>query len=113
ASIRQVMAIHPELQIELQYDFKSKNKILANESRLAGALVNLLANAVEAIKEIGGKQSGVIRMSTISVENEFVFKIFNDGPSIPEEAINHIFEPLFSRGKTRGTGLGLSSVMKS
>lgn len=113
ASVRQVMTIHPEMNIDLQYKLNSPYKILGNESRLAGALVNLITNAVEAIKEIGGKNKGIIRFSTETKNNQFVFKIYNDGPSIPNDLLNKIFQPLFSSGKMKGTGLGLSSVLKS
>ena len=113
ASIRQVMSINNGMDLQLQYDFKGTNKILADESRLASALVNIITNAVEAIKDIGGSNQGLISFSTESNDSGFHLRIFNNGPSIPEKILNEIFKPLFTSGKSKGTGLGLSSVTKA
>lgn len=112
ASIRQVMTINSNLDIQLQYQFNEKYKIFGDESRLAGALVNIITNAVEAIKDTGGKSSGIIRFITERSAEGLTLKIFNDGPPIPEDLLGEIFKPLFSNGKIKGTGLGLSSVLK-
>ncbi len=112
ASIKQVLTISKNVALYLEYDFKAPNKILGDESRLASVLTNLISNAVEAIKDIGGKSSGVIRFTTIVEKDYLIFKIFNDGPLIPANVLSDIFKPLFTFGKIRGTGLGLASVAK-
>lgn len=112
-SIKQVMIINQEMDIKLDYKFDADVKVLGDQSSLSGALVNLIGNAVEAIRDIGNKKTGSIRFTTHTSENEFVFKIFNDGPLIPEEMIDQIFKPLFTHGKAKGTGLGLASVSKT
>lgn len=112
-SIKQVMTIHQNLNIDLEYDFKTNHKICGEEGRLSSAIVNLISNAIEAIHEIGGKTNGVIKFSTEEQNNKFVFKIYNDGPSIPEDVLKNIFKPLYTYGKSKGTGLGLSSVSKT
>lgn len=112
-AIKQVMAIHQEMDITLEYDFKSHAKVLGDQARLSSALVNLIANAVEAIRDIGGRYKGLIRLSTEQVDGNFIFRIFNDGPAIPKEIVGQIFKPLFTNGKANGTGLGLASVLKS
>lgn len=112
ASIKQVLAIKKNVNIDLEYDFKAPNKILGDESRLASVLTNLISNAVEAIKDIGGKTSGVIKLTTFEEKEYLVFKIFNDGPQIPLNVLGDIFKPLFTFGKSSGTGLGLASVSK-
>lgn len=112
-SIKQVMSIHPEMDLKLEYQFSTDNKILGDESRLSGILVNLISNAVEAIRDIGNTYKGMIRFQTSFYNNKFIFSIFNDGPAIPESIIDDIFRPLFTHGKSNGTGLGLSSVVKS
>ena len=112
ASIKQVLTIKKNVSLTLEYDFKATNKILGDESRLASVLTNLISNAVEAIKDIGGKSSGMIRFTTILEKEYLVFKIFNDGPQIPANVLGDIFKPLFTFGKNSGTGLGLASVAK-
>ncbi len=112
-SIKQVMIINQEMDIKLGYKFDADVKVLGDQSRLSGALVNLIGNAVEAIRDIGNKKTGKISFKTYCSETEFIFKIFNDGPQIPDEMLNQIFKPLFTHGKISGTGLGLASVTKT
>lgn len=112
-SIKQIMSIHQEMDLEIEYDFKARMCILGDSSRLTGALVNLISNAVEAIRDIGNRYQGKIIFSTTQLENEFVFHVFNNGPEIPTHLLKDIFKPFFTNGKTNGTGLGLSSVLKA
>lgn len=113
SAIKQVMSLHQEMDIDLEYNLTAYSNVLGEESRLTGILVNLLSNAVEAIRDLGGRFTGKIKITTLVTDNYFIFKIFNDGPEIPEEFLDDIFKPLFSRGKSSGTGLGLASVAKS
>lgn len=112
-SVKQVMTINKNMDITIEKDLEAHVQIKGDASLLAGALTNLVSNAVEAIRDIGGKQQGTIRLSTSLENNYFVFRIFNDGPSIPGNMLSEIFRPLFTHGKEHGTGLGLASVMKT
>lgn len=112
ASLQQVLTVKKNVNLTLDYDFKCHQKIQGDESRLASVLTNLIANAVEAIKDIGGKTEGKISLSTYKNKDFLVFKIYNDGPHIPEKILPEIFKPLFTSGKSSGTGLGLASVAK-
>lgn len=113
SGLKQVMAINPNVQIKMSYEFEAKDVVLADESRLAGIITNLLTNAVEAIRDIGKKNHGQISLKTKREGEYFVFRIFNDGPEIPEEHIARIYDPLFSFGKPQGTGIGLASVYRA
>jgi signal transduction histidine kinase len=65
---------------------------------------NLITNAVQAMPF-----GGVLEIKT-AVKGNFVEIVFTDtGVGIPEDKLQHVFEPLFST-KDRGTGLGLSIV---
>jgi signal transduction histidine kinase/response regulator of citrate/malate metabolism len=112
-SLKQIMTINKGMNLSLEYDFKANMKVMGDESRLSSALTNLISNAVEAIRDIGKKHTGVIRLTTQLKDKKFIFKIFNDGPAIPKNVLADIWKPLFTHGKESGTGLGLSSVMKT
>ena len=65
---------------------------------------NLLLNAVQAI---GDKKGNInIRISRRDQDTCIIFE--NDGPTIPDEALPRVFDPLFTT-RMKGTGLGLSS----
>lgn len=112
-SVKQVMSVHQEMNLVIELRFEANMKVLGESSRLSGALVNLISNAVEAIRDIGNNYNGKIRFTSYIQNSEFIFKIFNDGPEIPKGVIDNIFKPLFTHGKASGTGLGLASVVKT
>lgn len=112
SSIKQISSIKKNVSIDFKYDFKADVKILGEESRLGNVLTNLIANAFEAISDIGHKNNGNIRFSTEVISNQFCFSIVNDGPHIPESVIKEIFRPLATFGKSQGTGLGLAAALK-
>ena len=66
-------------------------------------MINLLFNAVQAMDN-----KGTIKIETKTRDNEIVIDVQDDGPGIPEDVIEKIFEPLFTT-KQEGTGLGLAS----
>lgn len=113
SSITQVMTINQNVDLKLSYDFQGTNKILGDESLLSGVLTNLISNSVEAIRDIGKKSSGSIHFATKMEGSKFIFSITNNGPEIPEEHLTDIWKPLFTRGKNKGTGLGLASVARA
>jgi signal transduction histidine kinase len=96
-----------EIQVERRYDFAGQ--IESNPVALRQIFSNLVLNALEsAPRETGrltihayhcllekGEYSGV--------EIEFI----NNGPAIPKECRQKIFEPLFSTKNGKGSGLGL------
>ena len=78
-----------------------------DRSRLQQVLVNLVRNAVEAMRDNGG---GHI---TLGVEDEgdlLRVRVRDDGPGPPEDA-GEVFRPFFTT-KAAGTGLGLAIVDK-
>ena len=111
-SLKQAMSINSNVNIQISYDFKSTKMILGEESRLSSALTNILVNAIEAIRDIGKKDNGTIRINVYEEGNYLVCRIANDGPQIPTHLLEEIFKPLFTNGKSKGTGLGLASVAK-
>jgi len=79
--------------------------INVDETKIQIALLNILVNAVEAVKE----ETGIIKISTWSEEEMCVVEICDNGIGIAPESLGRIFDPFFS-GKPKGTGLGLSTT---
>lgn len=73
----------------------------ANRVTLGQLFLNLLLNACE-LQEDGGR----VEVSLGRADGEAVVRVADEGPGLPAEAADHLFEPFFS---TRGsTGLGLA-----
>ena len=69
--------------------------------RMHQALVNLLRNAIQA-----SPAGGEVFVGVRSESGATVFEVADEGPGLPEDDLERIFEPFFTRRKD-GTGLGL------
>ena len=68
------------------------------------AFLNLIKNASDMMDEAGN-----IWIKTYRDTTHFIISIRDDGPGIPKEIQDKIFDPFFStKGVGKGTGLGLS-----
>ncbi len=93
--------------IRLVLDVSSETpEIQLDSDKLKQAFMNVVLNAIEAMP-----QGGVLRVSTFTENDRVCIKVEDTGVGIPEEDLEHIFEPFFTR-KTRGTGLGLANVKR-
>lgn len=91
--------------IKILTDFSLLNeKIIADEASLTIAFLNILINAIEAVRE----NTGVIRISTASTDNKCYISIEDNGNGIEETYRTKIFEPYFTN-KYNGMGLGLAA----
>jgi len=79
-------------------------RILANPVQLQQVFMNLMLNAIEAMKESGGEL--VVRSGSDS-EGHLLVEIGDTGPGLSPESIDKIFEP-FHTTKPQGTGMGLT-----
>jgi signal transduction histidine kinase len=75
--------------------------------------MNILNNAIQAIKSDVKDVEGEIIVSTSSDEKNVYISISDNGPGMTEEVQNKLFEPFFTTKPVgEGTGLGLSIVYK-
>lgn len=80
--------------------------VLGDEQRLVQVFVNLLANARDASPE-----GGIIRVSGTSDDYSAIITVTDEGTGIPNDQLDHIFEPFYTtKSASQGTGLGLSLV---
>lgn len=81
--------------------------ILGNQSALSGAIHNLIHNAVQHTE---GDAQITLRVRTEpSPATRIYFDVIDNGVGIPEDRLEHIFEPFYTT-KSQGTGLGLAVV---
>lgn len=72
---------------------------------LEQVIINIIKNSIDAI----GINEGIIKISFSMEEKSLIIKISDNGPGIPEEIKDKIFDPFFSTKKSgKGTGLGLA-----
>jgi len=83
--------------------------IMADPNQLQQVFINLLLNAVEAMREARGR--GTLTVAThLGVGAErIVVTVSDDGPGVAPRDLGRIFEPFFTTKRDeKGTGLGLS-----
>ena len=85
-------------------------RISAHGSRLNQVWTNLIDNAADAIRD-AEVTSGQITVTATTAEGFVRVEIANNGPEIPPNVHDHIFEAFFTtKAPGRGTGLGLDTV---
>ena len=110
--IRSVLVL---VKNELKYyadivtEYGDIGQVPCNISELNQIFLNIVINAVQAIKEQGKKEKGLITIKTKRESQWVTISIADDGPGIPEEIRDKIFDPFFTTKPVgTGTGLGLS-----
>ncbi len=94
------MQISDDVQIHLP---KNNPQISCDIDKLEIVFVNLITNAVQAMKGTGS-----ISISAYTKQDNIIIEVEDSGPGVDAEHLNKIFEPLFTTKET-GTGLGLAS----
>jgi len=94
-------------------------KLYLDKNLFIGMMNNLLKNAVEAVKEKykDNTKKGVVLVSITTQKRMgkmfVILKVEDNGPGIPDELKEKIFEPYFSTKEGYGSGLGLALVERA
>lgn len=83
--------------------------VYCNRSQISQVLLNIIINAIQAIKEQNKVDLGNIYIKTYKEQEYVCISIKDDGPGISKENLSKIFNPFFTTKQVgQGTGLGLS-----
>ena len=99
-----------ERGIRIELNLRDRGVAVFDEHKIERAVHNLARNAAEAIGEKGGRF--LIRVDRRAEDGALVLSFIDDGPGIPNEIRDRVFESFRSHGKAEGTGLGLAIVRK-
>lgn len=91
-------------QITVQKRFSGSTMVLALPDQLRQAVMNVLMNAVQAMKG-----TGTVHISTAVAGQLATAEIADTGPGIAPQHLAKIFDPFFTtKGQGEGSGLGLT-----
>lgn len=96
--------------VKLQKDSATGVSVWIDKDLLSEAVVNILQNAQEALKE-SGEPHGVIKVSAELEGSDLRIRVEDNAGGISQEAHERACEPFFTT-KSKGTGLGLSMARK-
>ena len=91
--------------VQVEFIVKSDDEIVADKNRLFRVFFNLLNNAADAISD-----KGRIILSVKRTGKDISFLVADTGKGISKDNIGKLFQPFFTSGKIKGTGLGLAVV---
>ncbi|MBL4744416.1 MAG: GHKL domain-containing protein [Cycloclasticus sp.] len=103
--IDRLSRLYQEKTVSFETNSISSITVDISEEALAGAVSNLIDNALDAI----GYDASVECVIELSNNNELIIKVKDEGVGLTLEQQNRIFEPFYS-SKANGTGLGLAVV---
>lgn len=92
--------------IKIENNIKSDKKFFIYKSEMMQVLLNLLANAKDALIE-QNIENGLIKIDLEEYNDYSILSIKDNAGGIPQEIIDKIFDPYFSTKSHNGTGLGL------
>jgi nitrogen fixation/metabolism regulation signal transduction histidine kinase len=92
--------------IELEILLKDPDLFLnADLNLLEQVLINLVVNAIEAVKEKASPR--IVLSAEQGLNKKIIIRVADNGQGMPEELLDKIFIPFFST-KKHGSGIGLS-----
>lgn len=99
-----------DVDVELQYE-EDLPEIEIDEKYIKQALINVIQNAIDALKDNKGKKSILIELKTDKDKSAVSLSVMDNGKGISKEDSHKIFEPYYTT-KQFGTGLGLTNVYR-
>ena len=92
--------------IELEIVLKDPHiKILADSNLVEQVLINLILNAMEAVKQV--EHPRIVLSASADQQGKCILRVTDNGHGVPAELLDQIFVPFFSTRKN-GTGIGLN-----
>jgi two-component system, NtrC family, nitrogen regulation sensor histidine kinase NtrY len=85
--------------------FPQDLKLLADPDLIDQVMINLLLNAIDALKEVENPQISIV--ASVNLNNRTIIEVADNGKGIQQDILDKIFMPFFTSKKT-GSGIGLS-----
>lgn len=93
------------VELELSEDLP---EVIADRIQLQQVVLNLGQNAVQAMDANSQQDKKLLVRSGVTDQDAIFVEVVDNGPGIPPEHLERLFEPFFTRNKPEGLGLGLS-----
>ena len=96
-------------KVAVRVDIAAGVRVHCDMNRLEQVLINLVTNALDAMAHTPVR---VLSIGARTHAGRLVVRVADTGPHVPDEVVQHLFEPFFST-KPAGEGLGLGLVISS
>lgn len=112
-------ALPPNIQVRTQYA-EALPPVAVDALQLSQTILNLGANAADAMQEQGGELIVLMQATTLAAEAlpapglkpglHLHITVRDTGVGMPPEVLQRVFEPFYTTKGAKGTGLGLPMV---
>ncbi len=99
-TIKRILETYRKKDKEIEFIQKKDYVIYMDEKEFISAISNIIKNAFEWAKS-------KVKVVIDGTKDHIIIIVEDDGPGIPKEDINKIFEPFYTK-RENGTGLGLA-----
>lgn len=103
AACEPLRGIAESQKVDIAIDVPEKMEAPVERARMERVFFNLCTNSLEAIEH-----GGQIRISASQRNGSAEIRVQDDGPGIPSQVRERLFEPFATAGKKNGLGLGLA-----
>jgi signal transduction histidine kinase len=99
------------IQSSLPIDLGScpEGRIEVNTMKMIRVFTNILSNSIKVLKNLN-KSDPLIRVGFETADGELLMTIADNGPGIPQEIQEKLFEPFAYKSDYAGNGIGMSIV---
>ncbi|MBS0251920.1 MAG: response regulator [Proteobacteria bacterium] len=97
---------HVQKGITIKKDISVQGEVYGSQSTIAQVLVNLIVNAVAAVRTVEEERKPEISIKSVVEGNEIIVSVRDNGTGIDPKIQTQIFDPFFST-KDVGEGMGL------
>jgi signal transduction histidine kinase len=100
---------HPDAEsvtFAVNYGDPTLTAAAVDGKQIERAISNLLLNACQSARSLGS--SARVAVTLEAQESQILVNVIDNGPGVPKNIRNSLFEPFVSEGKQKGTGLGLT-----
>lgn len=94
----------PDIELNL---ITNLPEVFADRILIEQILINLIKNAMEAMRSLAVSERRLLIESSSSKDNEVAVSVHDSGPGLSDYEINKIFEPFYTT-KPEGMGMGLA-----
>ncbi len=106
-----LVRVHPDangITLSTQYGDPVDTAAEVDPRQIERAIYNLLLNACQSDSPVGKTRN--VKSILETTEDAVTLIVVDDGPGVPDDIRDSLFDPFVSVGKQKGTGLGLTLV---
>jgi len=103
SAVDKIAVIAESQSVRIVQNLPERLVIAVERHRMESVVVNLLVNALEAMPT-----GGSIDISAVFDQHSVIVQVSDNGPGIPPDIRQRLFQPFATAGKANGFGLGLA-----